>query len=198
MEKDEALENNTDATLPWMSTIDLRGKQSVRATFRLTEKAIDALSAVSTHLGIKQKSLFDHLMEDPRTLNLIAREIQSYHFIKLNRIQKTFVLSRRTLCSIEKVSKDYNAPRDALVEYSLLRLLPMIAGEKEKHEKRREILVEITRHLKQGQNILKKTGMLLGKEDPVFNKLETALAVYENARRNIETFVEKGKVIEDF
>ena len=198
MEKDEALENNTDATLPWMSTIDLRGKQSVRATFRLTEKAIDALSAVSTHLGIKQKSLFDHLMEDPRTLNLIAREIQSYHFIKLNRIQKTFVLSRRTLCSIEKVSKDYNAPRDALVEYSLLRLLPMIAGEKEKHEKRKEILVEITRHLKQGQKILNKTGVLLGEEDPVFNKFEAALTVYENAQRNIETFVEKGKVIEDF
>jgi len=198
MEKDETQENNTGVTLPWTSTEDLRGKQSVRATFRLTAKAIDALSAVSTHLGIKQKSLFDYLMEDLRALNLIAREIQSYRFRKHNRVQKTFVLSRKTLCSIEKVSKDYNAPRDALVEYSLLRLLPMIAGEKEKHEKRKEILVEITRHLKQGQKILNKAGVLLGEEDPVFNKFETALTIYENARRNIETFVEKGKLIEDF
>jgi len=47
--------------LPEPTSAELRGRQSVRATFRLSERAIDALSIVSVHLGIKQKSLFDHL-----------------------------------------------------------------------------------------------------------------------------------------
>ena len=61
-------------TLPHPSSADLRGKQSVRATFKLTEKAIEALSIVAVHLGIKQKSLFDHLLEDTRSLSAIAKE----------------------------------------------------------------------------------------------------------------------------
>ena len=48
-----------DGSLPQPSPDDLRGRQSVRATFRLSAKAIDAMSIVSVHLGIKQKSLFD-------------------------------------------------------------------------------------------------------------------------------------------
>lgn len=52
---------------------DLRGRQSVRATFKLSEKAIDALSIVAIHLGIKQKSLFDQLINDTSSLSLIAK-----------------------------------------------------------------------------------------------------------------------------
>ena len=50
--------------IPLPSPEDLRGRQSVRATFKLSSRAIDALSIVAAHLGIKQKSLFDHLIED--------------------------------------------------------------------------------------------------------------------------------------
>ena len=51
---------------------DLRGKQSVRATFKLTKKAIDSLGVVALHMGIKQKSLFDHIIEDTSTLKELA------------------------------------------------------------------------------------------------------------------------------
>ena len=50
------------------STEDLRGKQSVRATFKLSPRAISAISVMALHLGIKQKSLFDHLMDDEAAL----------------------------------------------------------------------------------------------------------------------------------
>ena len=43
------------------SSSGLRGRQSVRATFRLSEACIDAISIVATHLGIKQKSIFEWL-----------------------------------------------------------------------------------------------------------------------------------------
>ena len=79
-----------DIELPQPDTQDLRGRQSVRATFKLSSRAIDALSILAVHLGIKQKSLFDHLIEDVPSLNAIAREIETGEFRTLARVQKTF------------------------------------------------------------------------------------------------------------
>ena len=62
--------------MPKTSTSELKARQSVRATFRLSEGCIDAISIVATQLGIKQKSLFDHLAEDIDSLKSIAREIK--------------------------------------------------------------------------------------------------------------------------
>lgn len=53
---------------------ELRGRQSIRATFKLTAGCIDAISIVAKHLGIKQKSLFDHLAEDTQVLKKLLRE----------------------------------------------------------------------------------------------------------------------------
>jgi hypothetical protein len=184
--------------LPRANPTDLRGKQSVRATFRLSEKAVDAISIVAVHLGIKQKSLFDHLMEDSQCLKLIANEIQSFDFKNQNRIQKTYVLSRKTLNIIEETSRTFNAPRDALVEFSIQRLLPIIAREQEKHARRKEMMNKWSALLNQGQKLLKQTHSLLGDNDPVFVKMEAALTAYENAFHFIEDYIEKGKKIEQF
>lgn len=184
--------------LPQPSSSDLRGKQSVRATFKLTEKSIHAISIVSVHLGIKQKSLFDHLIEDKQCLKLIASEIKDEAFSKLNRIQKTYVLSRRTLSSLDQTAKSFNARRDAIVEYSIQRLIPVIAGEKEKHRKRKIILNEMTKHMEHGEKILQKSEKLLGKDDPVYCKLKSVIAACENTYTNIESFIERGEIIEDF
>ena len=126
MARDDERDRGRGFSLPEASTADLRGRQSVRATFKLTEKAIDALSIVSIHLGIKQKSLFDHLIEDAESLDAIASELESLDFRRLNRVQKTYVLSRKTLYSLDRAARDFDAPRDALVEYSIQRLLPVI------------------------------------------------------------------------
>lgn len=197
MEKDK--DNNTNGvSLPRTTTSDLRGRQSVRATFKLTEGCIDAISIVAAHLGIKKKSLFDHLIEDAGSLRSIAREVQNVRLSRQGRIQKTFVISRKSLMSLDNVSKRFHAPRDALVEYSVQRLLPIIAREREKHEKRKKVLGEIERHLKNGEKILKQIQTELGDEDPMYHKFETAMTVYENAHNSIESFIEKGKIIEDF
>ena len=198
MDKNNRKKVRNDTSLPLPSSSDLRGKQSVRATFKLTGKAIDAISVVSAHLDIKQKSLFDHLIDDIRSLNIIARKINSDRFKRLNRIQKTYVISRRTLCCLEEVSKDFSAPRDALVEYSIQRLLPVIAEERGKHQRRKEILSEITDYLKQGEKILKRSKKFLGEDDPVYDKFSTSMTALHNGHHSIESFIEKGEIIERF
>ncbi len=187
-----------DFELPEASSSDLRGRQSVRATFKLSERAIEALSIVSVHLGIKQKSLFDHLMEDTDALSLIAQELESVNFGRLNRVQKTFVLSRKTLLCLERAAREFEAPRDALVEYSIQRLLPVIVKEREKHLRRKEVLKDLLAYLEQGEKLLKNSRQKLGKDDPVYDRLNSAFAGLVNAYRHIDHYVEKGKVIEDF
>ena len=198
MNQNDKNEQTKGISLPKTFTSDLRGRQSVRATFKLSEGCIEAISIVAAHLGIKQKSLFDHLVEDARFLTSIAREIQDIKLTKQGRIQKTFVISRRSLLSLENVSKNFNAPRDALVELSVQRLLPIIAKERENHEKRKKMLNEIAKHLEEGEKLLSSTREMFGKEDTIYQKLESVMTVYENAYHHIASFIEKGKIIEEF
>ena len=198
MQDDEKNPWPDDGVLPQPSSEGLRGRQSVRATFKLSAKAIEAMSVVAVHLGIKQKSLFDHLIDDVKSLRLIAREVESEKFDVINRVQKTFVISRKTLSCLDETSKRFNAPRDALVEYSIQRLMPVIARERERHRRRIEILNDMDAHLESGLKILQKSRTLLGEDDPVFIRLESAMKALVNAQRNMEAFVERGKIIEDF
>jgi hypothetical protein len=96
------------------------------------------------------------------------------------------------------VAKSFDTPRDALVEYSIQRLLPVIAKEREKHQLRQEVFSNMTHYLNEGEKILTNARELLGNEDPVYNRLESALTVLLNAYNDIRSFVEKGKLIETF
>lgn len=196
MRNDDKKKSTTGFSLPLAST--LKGKQSVRATFRLTGGCIDAISIVAAQLGIKQKSLFDHLAEDIQNLELIAREIKNKQLKKQNRIQKTFVISRRSLSSLDEISKLFNAPRDALVEYSIQRLLPIIDKERKKHEKRKEFFVKIEQHFKEGEKILNDISNQLGDDDPIINKFALVMSAYETAKTNMEAFIDRSKSIEEF
>jgi hypothetical protein len=196
-------DNNNDPKylipdLPYASFSDLRGKQSVRATFKLSPTAIKMISIVAVQLGIKQKSLFDHLMEDIQALEAIANTIRPRQFKQIDRIQKTYVLSRKTLSSLEHACRTFDASRDALVEYSIKRLLPIIAQERERHERRKAILSALESYLDQGEDLLVKANDLLGPDDPVCQKIDTVVSACKQALNNSQEFVEKGKSIERF
>lgn len=180
------------------AALDLRGKQSVRATFRLSPRAIETISVVAVQLGIKQKSLFDHLMEDSGALGLIAREIQNKRLSRKECVQKTYVLSRRTLQLLEQAAREYGAPRDALVEFSIKRLLPIVEEEQEKHSRRKEILAEMKHQLRAGMELLRRSEAILGEEDLVTGKLASAVASFSAAFKHIEAFVERGSGLEEF
>jgi len=184
-------------SLPQPSSADLRGKQSVRATFKLTERAINAMSTISVHLGIKQKSLFDHLVEDTGILDLIARDVDSEEFNATPRVQKTYVLSRKTLSTLENISKRFNAHRDVLVEYSIQRLMPVIEREREKHRKHKELFDEMKDYLAKGDELLRKSKELLDEDDPVYYRIEQMLEACSCACDDVETLIERGRAIEE-
>jgi hypothetical protein len=179
------------------TTADLRGRQSVRTTFKLSERSIDALSILAGQLGIKQKSLFDHLIEDTQALRAIASEFADFGRPS-HRVAKTYVVSRRTLENLEKVSEQFNTPRDALVEYSIERILPLLVREKEKHGRRKLLLEELREYMHQGTELLQSVEQDLGPDDPMFVEILNMMRTVGNCCRNLEHCVVKGTKIEQF
>jgi len=179
------------------TTADLRGRQSVRTTFKLSERSIEALSILACQLGIKQKSLFDHLIEDTRALQMIAGEVDDLSS-RMQRIAKTYVVSRKTLENLERVSLQYDTPRDALVEYSIERILPLIDREKKKHVKRKLLLGELQQYLQKGVELVGKAEEDFGREDALFLQLLNMLRMVKHCCQDLEQAVEKGRKIEKF
>ena len=179
------------------TTADLRGRQSVRTTFKLSERSIEALSILAGQLGIKQKSLFDHLIQDTHALKTIAKEFDVFSS-RTQRIAKTYVVSRKSLESLEKVSMQYDTPRDALVEYSIERILPLLAREKEKHHRRKLLLKELHDYLQSGARLLHQAEEDLGQDDPVFQEMLNMMRGVKNCCQGVEQWVAKGSKIEKF
>jgi hypothetical protein len=198
MSKEDDNKQKKKISLTRAFTSDLKSRQSVRATFRLTQGCIEAISIVANQMGIKQKSLFDHMAEDVESLKSIAREIKQTKIKKQDRIQKTFVVSRKSLSSLDEISNIFSASRDGLVEYSIQRLLPIISKERTKHKIRKEFFVKIKKHFQQGEKMLNDVRKQLGDDDPIINKFSMVMSSYETVKENMESFIDRSKNIEKF
>ncbi|MBU2628529.1 MAG: hypothetical protein KKE61_07925, partial [Proteobacteria bacterium] len=148
--------------------------------------------------GIKQKSLFDHIIEDLDALDSLAKTIRIRQFKKIERKQKTFVLSRRTIDALEAISQAYGTPRDALVEYSVQKLEAIISAEKIRHEERKILQKEVMDHFNRGKLLYKKAGSILGINDPYCRCIEKAVFACQKTEEDLISFIEKSKVLEDF
>jgi hypothetical protein len=179
-------------------TADLKGRQSVRTTFKLPTRCIDALSLLAGQLGIKQKSIFDHLVDDTQTLQALAREIERQEISRENRVAKTYVISRKTLENLEQVSRRFQAPRDALVEFSIERIMPLLQKEKQKHENRKTLAPKLNAFLKNGRELLEQADTVLDRDDPVFEKIIQMVGAVQSGCDEVGHIIEKGKKLEDF
>ena len=177
---------------------DLRGRQSVRTTFKLTPRSIDALSLLAGQLGIKQKSIFDHLVDDTRALQALARDLENRVELAQERVPKTYVISRKTLENLEQVSKRFQAPRDALVEYCIERIMPLIEEEKEKHLNRLKLQTKLDKFLALSREILEDADQELDRDDPVFEQVYQMARAVQSGHDEINQIIEKGARLEDY
>ena len=191
-------EKQNGGSLAFVTSSGLRGRQSVRATFKLSAGCIEAISIVAAQLGIKQKSLFDHLAQDSASLNAIAKEVRNARIRAQNRVQKTYVISRRSLTQLDEISRAFNAPRDVLVEYSVRRLLPVIDNEQKKYEMRKKAYAAMHKQLEHGSRLLEQMIAELGEDDPVTMRMASAVEAYAGAAKAVAIFLERTRGIEDF
>lgn len=176
-----------------LSAEKLKGKQSVRATFKLPNQVIDLLGIVASQLGLKQKSLFDQLLDDEKTLIRIAEEAVDHTLDKKDYRQKTFVISKSSLQVLDRVAEKNHIPRDVLVENSINRLIPIISSEQKRHDKRKIIYADLLKYLNQGKRILAKAHNLLGTEDQISIRLTELVNLCDKSLSELGKTVEKGK-----
>ncbi|BCS95029.1 hypothetical protein DSLASN_06610 [Desulfoluna limicola] len=175
---------------------DLMGKQSVRATFRISSRAIESMAVVAEHFGIKQKSLFDHLVEDVETLNSIAGKLSADAMKEVQQVQKTFVISRRTLDALEVASRQFGAPRDALVEYSIQRLGELIDGERKRHAVRKALLDRVEERKERFHQTFSEAVQALGESDPFVERLAHTCRSLEHSVEELKALVKRGEGLE--
>lgn len=176
----------------------LKGMQSVRATFTLPKHAINLISTIANQLGVKQKSIFDHLVENKDIIEQIADEAKQYEPEKKQRKQKTFVLSRNCLSILDAFAREYKLPRDVLVELSIRQLDPVIAQEKQRHENRKLLLAQMQDFRQLGSRFLNRARGIAGRDDETVQKLESFFSQYDKAMDALEAIIEKGKSMEQF
>ena len=196
-EMSESSKTKSRPSLLLKNASDLMKHKSVRATFRISPEFIEALSFLSTQLGLKQKSLFDHLLEDTDSLLAIAHSNPRKNIENNSRVQKTFVISQKSLSSLENVINEVEASRDDLVEFAIRRLLPILAKERNQQKKRENALTKIAQHFEHSIELLAEIERTVGKNDPLCEFYAAVIETYRKVFDNMEDLVEKGKRISE-
>lgn len=168
---------------------ELKGRQSVRTTFKLPEKTINLLKISAKHLGIKQKTLLDQLIEDETILNVLAKEAQNHCRNDDDCRPKTFVLSRKALDLIDVMLDRYDIARDILVDLSITRLASYIESLSEKHDQRRSLLKEIDKYQQLLEDLSSKANATFDQEDPFRVKLESLTQTTQKSAGEIRKIV---------
>lgn len=184
--------------IPQASSAALRGRQSMRATFKLSRDCIDAITIVATHLGIKQKSLFDHLIEDLGTLEPAAGGRHGTGLDQISRVPKTFVVSRNAMDVLNAISAKTGFLKEDLIELSVQRLLPLIAREQVIHEERKKMMDQISTHLKQGEQLHRQIRKVFDQDDIVFQRYTQIMDLYKSCVADIRKYINKTRRIEKF
>lgn len=191
----ESSKSRSNRSLLLKDASELMEQKSVRATFRISPEFIEALSILSSRLGLKQKSLFDYLLEDSDSLIAIARSNPRENVDKKSRIQKTFVISKKSLSSLEKLLSEVEASRDDLVEYAIQRLLPILLKERSQQKKRETVLSEIVQHFERSIELMRKIEKSVGKDDSLYEYYSAVIETYRDAFDKMENLVQQGKRI---
>jgi hypothetical protein len=178
-----------------LNATQLRGKQSVRATFRLSDQMIDLLKVAATHLEVQQKSLIDELVQNRETLDRVANEAKEIEQESKERRQKTFVLSRNALALLDDISEKHALSRDQLVELCISRLIPFVDAEQEKHKQRRLLIKEVNQFLENGKSLLEKADSLLGTDDRFRVKLENIVNYNERNIKELREYVKEKQTL---
>jgi len=197
-EKSAAKKGGRNLSIPEASATLLRRRQSIRVSFKLTIKCIEAMNILGSHLRLKPKSLFDHMVQEPETLKAIATRARGRNDDHQPQLAKTYVISRDAAEMLDAVASAYKVSRDALVETSVAHLMPLIQKEQVRHTSRKNLVLRMERHLKNGRKLLDDMLDDLGENDPMYDKMKNVMAVYERAFASLSVFIQKGENIEDF
>lgn len=201
---------------------DLRDRQSVRTTFKISQDSVETIGILAKHHGVSFKEIFDNLstqflkerflkklankeeLEQAPLLQQLAHIAEKYMAQKGDQyadrqkglVRKSQVVSRGALRTLNEVSKEYQIPRDLLVDWSLVIMRDKfekdIKATREKYQEAYEIIAELNSH---ASNAVEKLWELLDPDDPILERFASVGAVLEDLHSAIKSNLDNGTPI---
>lgn len=169
----------------------------VYTTFRLSQKAHDAIRELAQLLDIKHSEVFDRLLlifegfeKSKNPISLIIEE-------NINMTRKTYVVKKDTLLKLGEIAKNKKVSRDNIVEKAALLFISFShKSEAERKEKTQKIFDTILNPFgDQVWDIKEKLGEELGGDDPIYNRFVLILSAVDGFIQDIKTYLTKGTPI---
>ena len=176
-------------------TARLADKQSVRTTFKLSNECVDVLNQILEKNNLKPKELFEHIFLGEffgEIIDSISKKGMDKN-LSVQRIRKTFVLSKGALRTFNKRSKKLEISRDLLVERLILitkAFLDKIAeNEKKEDEKSLSIMSDFMEKVYETEDKLRS---LHREDNPILERFSFGVVVMECLKGAIKSKVESG------
>ena len=181
-----------------LPNIDLSGGQSVRANFRMSQSAYDAIDWLTKYNKITAKELFDRLFKPGSDSGWLVTEILKGHSNDESReIRKTQVISRSSLQVISKQSMKYSISRDKLVQYSIIAFKVFTERHLEERKKNHSVASDkISEFLSDAELIEKDLKELLYEDDPIINRFGIIIVTIRNLQAEIVDELQEGTPID--
>ena len=177
---------------------NLSEKQSVRTTFKLNKKSLEALNSLIDAHRLKPKEIFDHICSLDQLIDIAVKSFNKESLpTDKEYIRKTYVISQQDKRLLNRLSKKHGVPRDILVDRLILAYEGILQlhkiKEREQEEKAYKIVSEFSQ--KAGAT-LKELSDLLDKDSPILERFGTIELLLENLNSAIYEKLEYDKPID--
>jgi hypothetical protein len=175
--------------------------QSVRTTFRFSERAEDALDRLSKTTKVTKKDILDRfarlILKDDALTTRLVKEASKVAANQELGVRKTWVITKATLKLIRDKSQTNGLSRDALAESLVLFANELIkTANQQRPEKHKEALKIIDDFWKNAEQIEDQLGDLLGEDDPICERFRYVVPIIMNLSMAIEAEIKKGTPID--
>jgi hypothetical protein len=182
---------------------DLSRKRSVRTTFRLNKDTFSEMESLSIYNSISRKELIDYIVDIVQNLadfsnegKLLLHSINnkiSGQTQKADLIRKTQVISKKSLNTLNRLSKDTGLSRDQLITLALIIYKTNLRQVHKNHEKALKDINKLISKINETENALKK---FLDPDDPVLMRFAYIAIVTDNLCSAIRSEIDKGVPID--
>ncbi len=195
---------------------DLADRQSVRTTFRFSKAGSEALKSLAKHHGVTFKDVFGNLCatiladkyaQDTEKASSPPKDSLLYKVARVAKkedtkttdhlVRKTQVISRGALRVLKEISKEYQIPRDLLVDWSLIVIRELVKEATQKREKTyKEALRVIPVLTSKADTVADNLRDILQLDDPIIARFGLVVTILNNLCSAIESNLEKGTLID--
>lgn len=190
--------NKYNKKIDLVSNTHFLESQSVRTTFKLSENSMNAIEWIIKKYSLKPKEIFDIICSNENLLNFAIETTKKNKGTDSTKTtRKTFVLSKRVLRLLNRLSNKNKLSRDLIVENLVLlykTLLEKFAEEEKKKEKK--ALTIISDFYSKAELVEKQLQDILGDDNPILDRFGYVIILLMNLECAIKSKLLKGVPID--